>query len=274
MWLRLASSEDKAKLLEIASKLRDKGAKVELRELVEWEEDEQFVLKGKISELKKLPSAEKWMEEIEKWERRIKIIKEILKDQEIKYEDFLERFLKSEDPESYESAKKFMDGDLDIEEFVSSAENALKIKVLLDELNFFLSRNGFEVGEVIRGTLPEDPEVVISVTEPIEGSTKLIIIDFFPVWELYVDVLSLLGEEVDNKELASLLSVISNILLNVENIDDLNKLRELSSVMIEEENEEILINCEEIFDLIVKSLEKSGIVRVSGKKIKLRRRQW
>ncbi|MEO0252366.1 MAG: hypothetical protein ABIM44_09060 [candidate division WOR-3 bacterium] len=274
MWLRLASSEDKAKLLEIASKLRNMGAKVELRELVEWEEDEQFVLKGKISELKKLPSAEKWIYEIEKWERRVKIIKEILKDQEIKYEDFLERFLKSEDPESYESAKKFLNGDLNIEEFVSSAEDAIKIKILLDELNFFLLRNGFEIGEFIKGSIPEDPEIMISLAEPTEGSTKLLTIDFFPVWELNVDVLSLLGEEVDNKELGSLLSVISNILLNVENIEDLDKLRELSSGVIDGSNEEILISCEEIFDLIVKSLEKSGIVRVSGKKIKLRKRQW
>lgn len=268
------SSEDKNKLLGIASELRNIGAKVELRELVEWEEDEQFVFRGKISELKNLLSAGKWNEEIEKWERRIQILKEILKEREIKYDEFIEKFLKFEDPESYESAKKFMDGELSIEEFISSAENAIKLKILLDELQLFLLKNGFEIGDFIRGSLPEDPEVIISIDEPVEGSTKLITIDFFPVWELYVDVLSLLGEEVENKELLSLLSVISNILLNIENINDIDKLRELSSAIIQNENEEILINCEEIFDLIVKSLEKEGIVRVSGKKIKIRKRQW
>ncbi|MCS7144648.1 MAG: hypothetical protein NZ879_06475 [Archaeoglobaceae archaeon] len=40
------------------------------------------------------------------------------------------------------------------------------------------------------------------------------------------------------------------------------------------ENEEILISCEEIFHLIVRSLEKAEIARVSGKRIKIRKRQW
>lgn len=272
MWLRLATSDDKDELLEIASELRNLGAKVEIREIVEFEEEEQFILIGKLSELRRTIAGEKYATELEKWERWIRILREILKDGRVSYNEFLDKFLRVEAPESYESAKKFMSNDLSVEELISSAENAMRIKVILDELNFFLLRNGFEIGEFIQGNLPDDPEVMILIDEAREGSKKLIAIHFFPVWELYVDVLSLLGEEVSNRELGSILSVISNIILNIEKIDDLEKLRELSSGVIEDGNEEILINCEEIFDLIVRSLEKAGIVRVSGKKIKMRKR--
>ncbi|MEM4616231.1 MAG: hypothetical protein QXY19_04420 [Archaeoglobaceae archaeon] len=274
MWLRLATSENKEELLEIASELRSLGAKVEIREIVEFEEEEQFILRGKLSELRKNPAGEKYAKELERWERWIQILRGILKDERISYNEFMDKFLSKEAPKSYETAKKFIEGGLSAEELISSAENAIRIRVILDELTFFLLRNGIEIGEFIRGNLPEDPEVIITVDEASDGSKKLTTIHFFPVWELYVDVISLLGEEVENKELGSLLGVISNIILNIEKTEDLEKLRELSSGLIEEENEEILINCEEIFDLIVRSLEKAGIVRVSGKKIKMRKRQW
>ncbi len=97
-------------------------------------------------------------------------------------------------------------------------------------------------------------------------------INYFPTWELTVDVLSLLGKEVNNEELKYLELVISNILFNLDKVEDLDKLREFSKGIVEEEDEEILINCEEIFDLIVRSLEKNRIVRVMGKKIKIRER--
>jgi hypothetical protein len=274
VWLRLATSEDKEKLLEMAADLRRSGARVEIRELIEWEEDELFFISGKLSELRKISASEKLRGEIEKWERRITVLRKILKKGEVRYEEFLESFMKSEDPEVYESAKKLMAEDLDAEDLVSFAENAIKIGILMDELQLFLGKNGIEVGEFVRGNLPDDPEVTVILEEPVEGARNLVVVDYFPLWELYVDVLSLLGEEVDDRVLGCILAVISNILLNVEKVEDIEKLRELSSSIIDGENGEILINCEEIFETIVRSLEKAGIVRVSGKKIKIRRGLW
>lgn len=274
MWLRLATSEDKEKLLEMAADLRRSGARIEIRELIEWEEDELFFISGKLSELRKISASEKLRGEIEKWERRITVLRKILEKGEVRYEEFLESFMKSEDPEVYESAKKLMAEDLDAEDLVSFAENAIKIGILMDELQLFLGKNGIEVGEFVRGNLPDDPEVTVILEEPVEGARNLVVVDYFPLWELYVDVLSLLGEEVDDRVLGCILAAISNILLNVEKVEDIEKLRELSSSIIDGENGEILINCEEIFETIVRSLEKAGIVRVSGKKIKIRRGLW
>jgi len=274
VWLRLATSEDKEKLLEMAAALRSAGARVEIRELIEWEEDELFFISGKLGDLRKISSSDKLRSEIDKWERRISILKEILKDGEIRYEEFLERFMKCEDPKVYESAKKLLGEDLDAEDLVSSAENAVRIGILMDELQLFLSKNGIEVGDFVRGDLPDDPQVTVILEEPIEGARSLVAVDYFPVWELYVEVLSLLGEEVDNRILNGILAVTSNILLNVEKLGDIQKLKELSSGIIERENVEMLINCEEIFEMIVRSLEKAGIVRVSGKKIKIKQRPW
>jgi hypothetical protein len=274
VWLRLATSEDKEKLLEMAADLRRSGARIEIRELIEWEEDELFFISGKLSELRKISASEKLRGEIEKWERRITVLRKILEKGEVRYEEFLESFMKSEDPEVYESAKKLMAEDLDAEDLVSFAENAIKIGILMDELQLFLGKNGIEVGEFVRGNLPDDPEVTVILEEPVEGARNLVVVDYFPLWELYVDVLSLLGEEVDDRVLGCILAVISNILLNVEKVEDIEKLRELSSSIIDGENGEILINCEEIFETIVRSLEKAGIVRVSGKKIKIRRGLW
>jgi hypothetical protein len=274
VWLRLATSEDKEKLLEMAADLRRSGARIEIRELIEWEEDELFFISGKLSELRKISASEKLRGEIEKWERRITVLRKILEKGEVRYEEFLESFMKSEDPEVYESAKKLMAEDLDAEDLVSFAENAIKIGILMDELQLFLGKNGIEVGEFVRGNLPDDPEVTVILEEPVEGARNLVVVDYFPLWELYVDVLSLLGEEVDDRVLGCILAAISNILLNVEKVEDIEKLRELSSSIIDGENGEILINCEEIFETIVRSLEKAGIVRVSGKKIKIRRGLW
>lgn len=274
MWLRLATSDNKNELIELASSLRRQGAKVELRELVDWTEEEHYIIHGRVSELKRCAEAVKWKGEIDKWERWVRVLREILKEGEIPYDELIEKFMKSEDPKSYESAKKLIEGNYDITELSSSAENLIKVKTMMDELEFFLAKNGLEVGEVVRGKLPEDPEIMITVDEPIEGSKKLVLLDYFPVWELYVDVLSFLGGEVDSRILSSFLSVISNILVNIEKTEDFDKLKGLSNGIIEGENEEILINCEEVFDLILRSLEKAGIVRVSGKKVKIRKRQW
>lgn len=270
----MATSEEKDELLELATDLRRTGARVELRELVGWEESEHFVIRGKIRELKKHANAGKWREEVEKWERRIGILGEILESGEISYDEFLDRFMKAEDPKIYESAKRLMNKDLDFGELASSAENLLRVKIVMDELEHFLAINGVKVGESVKGKLPEDPEVAIIVDEQIEGSKKLVLLDYFPVYELYVDVLSLLGEEVDHKALRSLLAVVSNIILSSEEIEDLERLKELSSCVMSEGEEEVFINCEEVFDLIVRSLEKVGIVRVSGKKIRFRKRNW
>ncbi|MEM4155325.1 MAG: hypothetical protein QXQ38_01200 [Archaeoglobaceae archaeon] len=274
MWLRLCSSEDKTVFLEMASELRKMSAKVEIRELVEFEREEQFVLKGKLSEIRRFKDHKELEKKIEKWEKRIKILREALKEQNIKYEDFLENFLNQEDPEGFEFAKRFMNGQVDVEEVVNSAGRFIEFKTTLEEVDYFLLKNGFEIGENLKGSLPEDPEVIITLKEPVEGSKKLITVEYFPVWELYVDVLSLIGEDVENEEIAPILGVISNILVNLEKIEDLDKLMEMCSGIIEDEDREVMVNCGEVFDLIVRALEKSGIVRISGKKIKMRKRQW
>lgn len=269
MWLKLLTSEDKEKLIEVASSLRQIGAKVELREVVEWEREEKFVVSGKLSELKKHKDVE-IAERAEEWEKRIEFLREIFAKGEVRYEELVEKFLSRENLEGYESLKKLLNSNF--EDFVDKAEKLLRVNLLIDELEFFLQRNRFEVGEVVKGEIPEDPEISILAEHQIEGSKKLVMVNYFPSWELAVDVMSVLGKEVNSRELKFLEIMISNILFNLEKVNDMDKLREFSKGIVEEENEEILINCEEIFDLIVKSLEKSRIVRVSGKKIKIRER--
>jgi len=269
MWLKLVASEDREKLIEIASQLRQLGAKVELREVVEWEKEERFVISGKLSELKKHKGKEVSERALE-WERRIEILREILSKEELSYEEFIEKFLSREDSKRYDLFKKLLNGEF--EDLADQTEDILKVKLLLDELEQFLQQNRFEVDETVRGELPEDPEISIFSDTPIEGGKKIVLIDYFPVFELVVDALSLLGKEVDVEELKYQELIISNILFNVEKIDDIDKLREFSKGIVEEGDEEILINCEEIFDQIVKSLEKFGLLRVSGKKIKPRKR--
>lgn len=269
MWLKLQTSEDREKLLEVASRLRQIGAKIELREVVEWDKEEKFVVSGKLSELKKHKDREV-VEIAGEWERRIEVLREIFAEGKVKYEELVEKFLSKEDLEGYESLKKLLNGKF--EDLVDKAEKVLRAKLLIDELEYFLQRNRFEVGEIVKGKIPEDPEISIFAERQIEGSKKLTMINYFPTWELTVDVLSLLGKEVNNEELKYLELVISNILFNLDKVEDLDKLREFSKGIVEEEDEEILINCEEIFDLIVRSLEKNRIVRVMGKKIKIRER--
>ncbi|MEM0350614.1 MAG: hypothetical protein QXR27_04005 [Archaeoglobaceae archaeon] len=258
MWLRISSSTDKKEILEIASRLRELGARVEIREWIDWDVDEIRAVKGKLSELKKKGI------DLGEWEKRIEIIRELLK-KNLSKEDF-----------EYELMKR-MFPDLSLEGNVEEiAEKLINAKTMMREVETFLAINGIKFGKNME--LPEDPEVFIETWD--ESAKEIIKVSFYPVTEIYVDVMSVLGADfgkvssADFEEvvLASVLEIIGEMVAEVEKwgARDLKSLAELSSGVIEGEDWNFVIDCSEIFENIIKSLEKSGIFRVSGNIVRLR----
>jgi len=60
MWLRISTLPDREMAMDLASKLRNSGARVEIREVVEWDLEERYFLKGKLSELEEYEEAQEW----------------------------------------------------------------------------------------------------------------------------------------------------------------------------------------------------------------------
>lgn len=247
MWLKLGTYFDKDIAANIVAKLIDSNVRVELRGAIEWEIEERRLKIVKLSELRG--------EEAEKWGRYVKIIEELLK-KNLKSEEFEKSFLAKAMPEEFE---KFKNSD----DLSSIAEAVFKMSALINEVYYFLSINDVEVGEYISGNLTEDPKIALEA----EDGEVVDFISFYPTWEIYVDVLSLLNsdaklDEEENLAINAMALLVSKILLNADNTD----LDELRKAAIDF-NGNMVVDGEEVFEDILKTLEKAGFLSVRGRKV-------
>ncbi len=274
MWLKIGSYPEMESAAEIASKLSDAGARIEIKVYADWDLEEKYILRGKLSEIKKYD-----YEEVKEWERYVEIIRSILT-YPMPLDEFEKKFLEEAHPYDYNLAKKVYDVEISEDEFFEAAESAFKLSILMSSIYGFLKVNGVRVDDYVSGTLPEDPEVVIELEEEVEGSQKLYVLSFVPVWDVYVDVLSLIGTKpkLDGEEgtvVDAAARILANVAVKAEEVSDIDELREYCGGVIEAESTsldgDVIVDGEEIFDEIIKSLEKAGIVRVTGNKIRRRK---
>ncbi|AIG97227.1 hypothetical protein [Archaeoglobus fulgidus] len=272
MWLRVTTFPDKEMAMELTSKLRNSGARVEVREIVEWDFEERYFLRGNLSELEEY-------EEAQDWKNYSEIIREILKGR-MEVSEFEREFLKRASPENYEKVVKLKDESLGDEEFLDAMEAAFRVSLLMSSVYSFLKANGIEVGEdYIEGELPEDPTIIIELDEEVEGCEKGYFLQLTPAWDVNVDILSVLTKDVELEGLDGVVidaaaRIVMNVIAGLEETNDIEKLKEYTSGIIEDADNldgELYVDAEEVYEAILKSLEKAGIVRVSGRKVKLRK---
>jgi len=271
MWLRLGSYPDREIAMEIASKLKNSGVRVEVREIAEWDFEERYFLKGKLSELEEY-------EEAQEWKTRIEKMREILKGR-IETSKFEKEVLKTFEPEAYEKLMKLKDENISEEDFLDSMESALKASLLISSIVTFLRINGFVVNEdYIEGQLPDDPTIIIELNQEVEGCDKEYILQLYPSWDVNVDVLSVITKDVELGDtegvaLNAASRIVMNIIAGLEETNDIEKLKEFASGIIDDSGLDgnLYVDAEDLFETIIKALERAGIVRVSGKKIKMRK---
>lgn len=273
MWLKVGSYPDRETAMEVASKFRNAGARVEIKDYIEWNLEEKYILRGKLSELEE-------HEEVQEWKRYAEIIRELLKRKiKIETETFEKEFLKNAFPEDFKLAEKLRDNNASDDEFLKGVEAALKLSLLMSQVYKFMSANGIEIGDFVEGTLPEDPEIVIELDDEAAGCEKIHYLDFTPMWDVNVDVLSVIRKsvKVDSLE-GSVVDTLSRVTVNlIAGIEETNSLEELEDYTIgvidksEWFDAKIYVDAEDVFETILKALEKAGIIRISGKKVKLRK---
>lgn len=272
MWLRVSTFPDREMAMDLASKLRNSGARVEVREVVEWDFEERYFLKGKLSELEEY-------EEAQDWKNYSEIIRQILKGK-MEVSEFEKEFLRKASPKNYEKVVKLQDKNLDDEEFLDAMEAAFRVSLLMSSVYSFLKANGIEVGEdYIEGELPEDPTIIIELDEEVEGCEKGYFLQFTPAWDVNVDVLSVLTKDIKANGLEGVVidaaaRIVMNIIAGIEETNDIEELKDYTSGVIEDAENlegELYVDAEEVYDTILKGLEKAGIIRVSGRKVKLRK---
>ncbi|WP_202320137.1 hypothetical protein [Archaeoglobus neptunius] len=271
MWLRVGSYPDRELAMEMASKLRNAGVRVEVKEYVEWDLTEKYLLKGKLGELEEY-------EEAQEWKRYADIIRELIRNG-MEVEAFEREFLKRAMPEEFEIVEKARSDEITDDELVDAVDAMMKLSLLLSSVYGFLKANGIEVGEYIQGNLPEDPEIIIELDDWAEGCEKVYYLDFVPSYEISVDVLSAIrgGAEIHGME-GAVVDAASRVLMNlIAGIDETNDIEELKNYavgVIEDSKEfdaDVYVDAEEVFEIMLRSLEKAGVIRISGKKVKFRR---
>ena len=271
MWLRVGSYPEKELAMEVASRLRNAGARVEIREYVDWELEEKYVLRGRFSELEEY-------EEVQEWKKYAEIIRDLLKEK-IDIESFEREFLKRAFPKEFELAEKIRDERASDDEFLDAVEAALKLSFLMSSVYGFLKVNDIKINDFVEGKLPEDPEIIIELDNEVEGSEKVYYLDFTPAWDVNVDVLSVIRNDVETEGIEGAVvdaasRVLVNLIAGLEETSDLEELKNYVFGIIDESegfDAEVYVDAEEIFDVMLKSLEKAGIIRISGNKIKLRK---
>jgi len=270
VWLKLLSSEDRGEAIKVASSLRKIGARVEVRECIDWDLTETFAIKGRMSELKSKGVS------VDEWEKRIEILRDLLKSN-VKAEDFPMELLKRLYPELHQ---KIVDSKPGEEEkvFAELMDKIVEIKVLAKEIEVFMSLNNLSFGK--EKEIPEDPIVVVETSEDDERGRAIIKVSYYPITELYVDVLSLLDAKIDEIDeiegliVAGVLEIVTEIIskLQSEGSTEIQKLHELSRGIVESEIFDFAIDCSDAFEAILKSMEKSGILRITGNRVKMRER--
>ena len=251
MWLKIGSFRDLDAAAEILSALERAGIKWDLKQCIDWEVEEKYFLRGKLSELKRFH-----YKEIKDWERYIKVIKEILRDG-IKREEFEKNLFEKlgiNDP---------------IDRFL-----------LVADVYNFLKMNGLKVNDVISGNLPDDPEIFVEVDEFFEGAKRMYVLVLVKSWDIYVDCLSLikakLNELKDNEDLYCLLDAVARMFANlmVQLLEmktcKVEDLKVYSIGAVECLNNKLVVDAEDVLDEILKGFEKAGIIKRYKDKITLR----
>lgn len=269
MWLKLFSSEDREEALKLASNLRNLGARVEVREWIDWDLAETFAIRGRISELKSKGV------DVGEWEKRIEILRDMLKSG-VKAEDFMMELVKRLYPDLQRKIEVSKPGD-EGKVFTDIIDRIIEIKFLVKDIEIFMSLNNLKFGEA--KDVPEDPVVVIETVENDTRGRAIVKISYHPIVEVYVDVLSFLnvkllevGEEFEELIIAGILEIVAEIVSKVQDEEtvEIQELYELSRGVVESENFDFAIDCSEAFGTILKSLEKSGILRIMGNKVKMK----
>lgn len=265
MWLKLLSSEDREEAFKVVSSLRNLGARVEVREWIDWDLSEIFAIKGRISELKSKGV------DVSEWEKRIEIMRYLLKSG-VKAEDFIIELFKRLHPE--------LQGKLEAVEdqfFSEMIDKLIEIKLLAKDVEIFMALNNLKIGESTE--IPQDPIVMVETKEENSEGKAIVKISYYPVIEVYVDVLSLIGadlrdigENFEDLIIAGILEIVTEIISKVEKeeIVETQKLYDLSKGVVEGKSFDIAIDCSEAFSAILKSLEKSGVFRVVGSRVKMK----
>ncbi len=266
MWLKVGSYPERELAMEVASKLRDAGAKVEIKEFMDWEIEEKYILQTRIDMVEG--------HDAEEWKRYAQILRELVKEN-LDVETFERKFLRRAHPEKFELVEKLKDENLMDDEFMDAVEVALELSFIMSSVYSFLRLNGVEIGDRVFGELPENPEVVLEFDEEVEGSRKIYHLDFTPIWEVNVDVLSVIKSGVRIEGLEGMVidaasRVLMNLLLGVEERGNVEDLSEYAVGIIESDDGEIYVDAEDAVETMLKSLEKAGIVRIFGKKVRLR----
>ncbi len=262
VWLRVGTYFTKDQAAEVAARLSDAGARVEIKQSVDWEIEERRVLRKKLSEL--------GGEEAEIWEKYVSILRELLA-KNLSVEEFEREFLARAEPEDFEMAKKIEED----EAFLDAAESALRLSMVMSSVYGFLRLNGVKIDDIVSGELPDDPEIAVEVEE---GGEKFYLLTLFPVWDVHVDVLSLLSADVQLEGEEGIVvdaaaRLLAMIAANAEDAD-IEELRELCVGIIEKETTaadgDVIVDGEDVLEEILRSLERVGLVRVTGRKVRRR----
>jgi hypothetical protein len=277
MWLKLGSYSDLDSASEIISTLRECGIKWELKECIEWDMVEKFFVRGRLSELKKYG-----YEEIEEWERYVRVLRDVLKEP-VKREEFEELFFSTVDPEGYELAKRFLKGnssELNDEEFYRAAEAVLKHSLISSSIYGFLQINGVEVGDYIQGELPEDPEIILEIDDG-EDAERIYAMTLIKSWDVYVNCLSLIDADIEKlkgrREFAILNPIarlIASIIVEIieRRESSYEEIEELASGIVDGKSinmdGNLIVDGSEVLDEILKTFEKSGWIKKVGDKIR------
>ncbi len=267
MWLKVGSYPERETAMEVASKLRNAGARVEVKELVDWEIDEKYILHTHLNDLEG--------DDADEWKKYTQVLRDLVREG-MDVEAFEREFLKKAYPDEFKLTEKLAQNDVTDEEFIDAVEAALKLSFVMSSVYSFLKLNGIEVGDRVYGSLPENPEIILEFDEEVEGSRKVYYLEFTSTWDVSVDVMSVIRNEVKIEGIEGIAidaasRVLLNILVGVEETGNLEDLEEYAAGVLESDGDEVYVDAEDALETVLKSLEKSGVIRIAGKKVKIRK---
>ncbi len=250
MWLKLGTYYDKDSVAEVISALEKAGIRWDVKQCIDWDFEERYFLKGKLSKLKRLNNYE-----VNKWEKYIKIIRKIL-EKPISKEEFEQEFFKE-----------------------IGINDPIDRIVIREEIYNFLRMNGVEIDDRIIGEIPEDPDVFIELDYECENADKVYVLILNRSWDVFVDCTSLLDaklDEINDVDLRCILEAVARIFANVlYHLVDLKScsikdLKEFSIGAVECLNKKFVIDAEDILEDILKSFERVGFIKIREGRVSLR----
>ncbi len=274
MWIRLGRYEhDDA--MELVSWLKKSKIRYEIKSCVDWGIRERYYVKGRLSELRGVGK------EVEEWEKCIQTIRKLLA-KPVGVKEFEEKLLSEVNPERHAFVKKcreIMGGKIDFSKLEETGITAYTfVEAFWGEHSFMLEvfdmlrMNGLEINEVIKGELPEDPQLIVELREYRDGAKTLYELELFKVWEVYVDTLSVtegFDEEFKVRYwdefilLASTASLLSSYIssLSEKQKSTIDELKTLEKGFIGGEMIDVAIEADGLTEEIIKALEEAGLVR-------------